>query len=229
MATITTVVDSLRGCGWRKPGGIYLMSDGIGVECLALPIPLHVCPTCGHGVKPARGLTWVEPDALLAGRHHTQVDLPHAGCPLNEPGLMGDRAGLLWVGESFYASPNEWLSEGRRMGFSRRLNAVPRGFVVGETWVLTAHRKAVPVGWLAPDGNGHESFLEAEAELVASGGGELSPVFEPGIFHVWRPDRIEYVVTGDETEEELDKLERRGLTLVKVERAEQRVFDPVPA
>lgn len=219
MATVTTSVEARRGCGWRAGGGIYLVSDGIGVECDALPIELTVCPICGCGFKPSRSLAWVTPDALLEGHVGFHGGDEHAlFCPLGAPGRLGERAGLLWIGEMFY-TPAEWLAEGRRMGFSRRLRGVPRGFVVGETWVLTAHRKGKHVGY-RPVGQPDA----AVRELVVGDTDELEHVYVPAIFHVWRPDRIEYVVKGDESEEELDRLEQRGLTLVRVVRAEQEVM-----
>lgn len=217
MATLTQVVEGVRGCGWRTPGGIYLMSDGVGVHCEALPVPLHVCPTCGHGVKPSRGLTWVEPDALLEGYLGPHGDETyHAACPLYAPGRLGERAGLLWIGEMYYPTPRDWESEGRRMGFSRRLSGIPKGFEIGKTWVLTAHRKGMVLGY----GRGDETH--ATLADVPDGEGEVETRYGPAIFHVWKPDRIEYVVKGDETEEELDRLESRGLSLVQVYRGNQK-------
>jgi hypothetical protein len=188
---IETRVEARRGCGWRKPGGLYLVADGIGDPCPLLPVPLVVCPACGCGIKPARGWTWIEPDTLLNPREHG-----HSDCPLNEPGGMGERAGLLWIGGVFY-TPQEWVLEAHRMGVSRRIQAVPRGFVLGETWVAVAHR-AVP----APD--------------------PWSSVTCPGVFYLFRPQRIEYVVRGDESDDELDALLERGITPLRVERAEQQ-------
>jgi hypothetical protein len=39
---------------------------------------------------------------------------------------------------------------------------------------------------------------------------------------VFKPSRIEYIVKGDETQDELDALEARGLTLVRVERVQDK-------
>lgn len=205
MATVTTVTDSKRGCGWRKAGGMYLMSDGLGMSCPLLPHELHVCPTCGHGIKPTRGgWTWVDPDELMPHhsdrRHNYQTTRRHAGCPLNDEELMGERAGLMWIGGSYYPTPESWLTEGREMGFSRRVSGVPRGLEVGVTWILTAHRKV----HLGKDEEGQ-------------------PLHGPAVFHLWQPSRIEYVVKGTETEEELDALEARGLTLVAVQRDQETI------
>lgn len=202
-----TSIEGARGCGYRKPGGLYLVSDRVGLDCLLLPFVLDVCPCCGAGIKPARGWTWVDPDALLPHHIETVDGVPdanteaqvHPGCPLNKPGLLGERAGLLWIGESFYPTPAHWLKEGRSMGFSRRINAVPRGFDIGTTWVLVAHRKA------------HYRITPEGQE------------FQPAIFHIWKPERIEYVVRGDESVEELELKEARGIELVEVLRANEQL------
>ena len=55
--------------------------------------------------------------------------------------------------------------------------------------------------------------------------------YQPGIFSMFIPTAIEYVVTGTETAEELDALENRGLTLVAVTKDEdlqEDAFDDDP-
>ena len=54
--------------------------------------------------------------------------------------------------------------------------------------------------------------IEQERELANM----REPVFKPGIFHAFRPSAIEYIVTGEETTEELEAMEKRGFTLVEV-------------
>jgi len=197
---IKTVTDRKRGCGWRKEGGLYLMGGGEFAPCGKLPVPLDVCPCCGAGVKPARGWTWVNADALtkdapcsMAGT--LEHGYQHKICPLD--GRIG-RAGLLWIGEAYYKTPEDWLRESRDQGISRRIKAVPRGFEVGETWVLLAHRKAVPAP--APD---------------------QEP--GPGIFQAFQPTEIQYVVTGKETDKELEDMWDRGVTPIRIERDEAQV------
>ena len=68
MPTITTITDEPeRGCGLRRPGGIYLCSDGMGLPCGKLPLPLDICPTCSGGIHFARGWTWISPQPLFGG------------------------------------------------------------------------------------------------------------------------------------------------------------------
>jgi len=195
------------------------MSDGVGVGCGALPIPTVICPACGHGIKPSRGWTWIEPDLALEGYLGPHDDYPNGvhshTCPLGAPGRLGERCGLLWIGEQHYATPEDWVQEGMRMGFSRRIRNVPNGFVAGETWVLAAHRKAIPHGYRV----GEKEYADLNDVLALAPDTDVEDVevnYIPGIFHVWRPTRIEYVVRGDETDEELEALEARGIEPVKV-------------
>lgn len=120
-------------------------------------------------------------------------------CPIADAKIQ--EAGLLWVGEKFYPSPLSFHDEATRMGISRRITALPKRFKLGETWVALAHRKAM-----------HERVMEQtglglETEVIK---------YHPGIFHVFQPARIEYVVRDDDTEDKLNKLEERGFSLVKV-------------
>lgn len=57
---IETRYDRERDCGWRQPGGLYLVSNGVMARCGRLYLPLTVCHTCGCGIKPTRGWTWVK-------------------------------------------------------------------------------------------------------------------------------------------------------------------------
>jgi hypothetical protein len=64
MAMINSQIEHKRGCGYRKPGGMYLVSLGIGRDCGKLPIPLTVCPCCGAGIKFSRGFTWISDEII---------------------------------------------------------------------------------------------------------------------------------------------------------------------
>jgi hypothetical protein len=101
--------------------------------------------------------------------------------------------GLLWVGSKFYPSTSDFNTEAREMGISRRITMVPRGFRIGETWVALAHRKA-SVNLTSPNDFGEVG----------------------GIFHIFCPQRIEYVVKEFDPKDKLERLEKRGITLVRV-------------
>lgn len=93
------------------------------------------------------------------------------------------------------------MQEAARLGISRRLtNGVPRDFVIGETWVVLAMK----VG-------------EADKK------GEIT--HRNKAFMIFRPDRVEYVVDpaklgGEDYTKHLETMEKKGYTLVQVERRE---------
>lgn len=213
-AAIQTVYDSKRGCGWRKVGGLYLRSDNAGVSCGVLPLELKPCPTCAAmGLKcrtiPSRGFTWIDPSRLFDWKSIRCERHPLLNSAVY-PDLCRDcsmsvvagleHVGLLWIGEKFYPTPDDFIKEARAQGVSRRLphGHIPKGFKVGEHFIMLAHKKAV---------------------LHASNDGKSLFDYFPGVVVVFRPDRIEAVVTGDESDEEIEGLVERGLTPVKVERA----------
>lgn len=181
-----------RGCGFRKVGGLYLVCEGPGAECGNLPLPLGHCPVCTQGIKPARGWTWIEPPRLF--QVAPACCAPHAlgcaRCPVG--GALPERAGLLWVGEAFYATPSDFDREAQELGISRRIPALPRGFEAGKTWVFLAHRSACA----SPDPFGGDP--------------------RPGVFRVFRPTAVEQVVTGTEPDEQIEALVKRGITPVVV-------------
>lgn len=193
---VVTSVESVRGCGYRKPSaggvGIYLMGEGVFEPCERLPFPLHVCPTCGEGVKQSRAWTWIDPRKLFA------EDVEPLCMTGGNPGHMHHlcwlcspreaRAGLLWVGEKFYPTARNFMTEAMAMGVSRKLPAVPRGFEPRKTVVYLAHPNAV------------DEFDD-----------DGKPVASPGIMTVFRPSRVDLVVDTDDPAE----LPERAVNLAK--------------
>lgn len=203
-------IEARRGCGFRKVGGLYLVSDGGGMPCGRLPHPLHICPTCGHGIKQTRGFTWIHPAELLELAkpcHWHWKCSPSVGslsCPLADPGALGDRAGLLWIGEKFYSSTLDFNAEASELGISRRIATLPHGFKLGETWVLLAHPKAI-----------------TDQSTIFDGAPKLPDGFElpgPGVFRIFKPTRLEKIVSESEAldDEAMTALRKRGITPVAV-------------
>lgn len=204
---VLTRVEPRRGCGYRKAGpggvGIYLVGGYGGERCERLPYPIHKCPTCGHGIKRSRSWTWVDPREFFEGPPHCSSKGPgmdqhyHWACPLCSPErvfrpddataengkAVSDGLGLLWIGEKHYPTVADFAEEAARMGVSRRLPSIPKGFVPGKTWVALVHPKAILQGRLGED-----------AEHV------------PGIFHVFRPSGVDLVI--DDPENVPEKAER---------------------
>jgi len=198
-------VEKRRGCGYRKVGGIYLAGEEVGEYCHNLPIATTVCPTCKGGIKQTRGLTWIDPVQFFGNccanlerfLNRKEVhDIVHCSrCPACFSELFaGKEIGLVWIGEAHYQSPQVFIAEGVEMGFSKRIPAVPKGFVIGESWVALGHPKAIQ---------------------------SKPPEYEPpqaGIFKVWKPDRIEIIVTQTQSEDAdfMKPLAVKGLTPVIV-------------
>lgn len=130
-------IEAARGCGYRKEGGLYLVSGEMELHgCRKLPLPLEVCSTCGLGIKPFRGFGWVNAAEMFKG----SLDcIP--GCVIEPP---PERAGLIWIGEKFYTA-DAFTLEAMRQGVSRRIKSVPKGLEIGKTVILVAHRQA-PLG-----------------------------------------------------------------------------------
>jgi hypothetical protein len=194
-------IEPRRGCGYRKAGGLYLVSGGAGMPCCRLPLPLTVCPCCGAGIKQTRGWTWVNPTLLFGESYRPECN----ACPAGNPSRMGERAGLIWIGERFYKTPAAFDAEAASMGISRRVSAIPRGFKVGETWVLLAHPKAI-------------ARPKAEDATSVFPGSVLPRLeYTPGVFRIFRPERIEKILTQSQaTPAELAKLHEAGITPVIV-------------
>ncbi len=218
--------DQRRGCGWRKAGGMYLVSGGRALPCGKLPVPLSIlntCPHCGvelptgYGVRVSRAPRMLyEPENLwkdlscrkslldLGSFMSFELKLLCGLCPLRDGNKIGP-ALLVWVGEKFYPEPVDFVRESQKMGISRRITSVPKDFVAGKTFVLLAHVKAChvyeKVSDVLPD-----PFVVVDTE----------PKFEPGIFSIFKPEAIEVVVTGDEPDDVIDDYVKRGLQPVRV-------------
>jgi len=206
------------------------VSGRLSEPCPLLPYETHVCPTCGEGIRPARGFTWVDGARFIPPRGHGGA-LHDPVCPLSPlrdgtGGYVQDsdgelvsklgRCGLLWVGEQHYKTPRAFMDEAARMGVSRRIKAVPKDFIVGHTWVLLGHRKAILRA--CSEGCGDQAKPDSDCPICAGTGYE----HRPGVITTFRPTAVEYVLRGDETEEELEALEARGLSPVRVIQAEEQ-------
>lgn len=188
-------IEARRGCGYRKVGGLYLVGGILSAPCDRLPFPLEHCPACGAGVKPARGWTWISPFRLLADHRPGCTCSSVIHCPVCRPESAGLRAGLLWIGGAFYRTADAFLTEAREQGISRRVARLPRGFVVGGTWVYLAHRHAC-----TPPG------CDAVPEWQ-----------RPGIIAAFLPLRVEQLVwRSDATDERVATLAKQGITAVPV-------------
>jgi len=195
------MIEEIRGCGYRKVGGLYLVGEGSAFSCDRLPYNLEVCPVCGYGIKFSLGFTWIKPEPLF-GQHENCTDTLKNTCPFCNPKIAGERAGLMWVGEEFY-TPESFMREAEERGISKRINAIPRGFEIGKTWVYLAHKKA------------GTKIITENNNLLNSEKQKKVPC--PAIFMAFVPKRIEKLIWKSEaTEENLKELKKRGITPVIV-------------
>jgi len=120
--------------------------------------------------------------------------------------LNAAHAASATTGKRFYKTPAEFQQEGRSLGFSRRIKSLPRQFKVGETWVLLAHPKTIET---------LEPIVTEGTQAVI--GEQMERVWKPGIFTLWRPSRIEKILSESQRDtEETQKLIEQGITPVFV-------------
>ena len=193
--SVSVMVRAERGCGFRNTRGYYLCGGGMEVHCHRLPLPIPVCEACKRPlIVPIRGIQRIEPNKVWTLCPEWQ-DLSYpchlVKCPSCFP---PEKAYVVWVGESFYETPNSFVDESRRMGISRKIPFVPDDLKVGD-WVFLGYRKLIPTGNYNKD---HEEILD------------------PGIFHAFRVSTIEKLLTDAQQQDQyyVKTLLDRGITPV---------------
>lgn len=177
-------------------------------------------------MKQSRAWTWVKPRELLAnapkctsGGFDPQVGYWCRSCPLS-PVNLPETAGLLWVGEKFYPTAEEFMFEANRLGVSRRIPAIPRNFKLGQTWVLIAHPKAVHLSPSDPRVTAEEleELRAANVKLAEAGEPQRYAIERPGIITMFKPRAIEKIVTDSQAKDEVAMvaLREKGITPVAV-------------
>jgi hypothetical protein len=219
-------VEAKRGCGYRKVGGLYMVSGKLSAPCGRLPLELHVCPTCKGGIKQTRGWTWVDAAALLS--QAPACKLTHqsptycANCVASPAhfAAIGKEVGLIWVGGSFYPEADDFMREASLLGVSRRIPAIPRNFKLGETWVLIAHPRAVRLSPTDPRVTAEElaELRQANLELADAGEAQSFVIYRKGVITMFKPTAIEKIVTWTQSQstDAMEELERKGITPVVV-------------
>lgn len=199
-----TELEPRRGCGYRYIGKLYLIGIGMGKVCHRLPLKLpEVCPCCGEGIKFHRGFQWINPQRIFGScpdctsKLKDGVPLCDPDCPICYP---PEKVGLMWVGERYYPRTFDFTMEAEKMGISKAIATIPKGLEIGKTWIFLAHKKAVVE--MVTDKNTLTGYRDE---------------YVPGIFYAFRPVRIEMLIKeSDATEENLEKLKKRGITPVIV-------------
>lgn len=202
-------IEPIRGCGYRKVGGTYLIAGDAWFTCDRLPMPLKPCPHCGQGFKFTRGPAKINA-SIVFGDHNPCTCW---GCDVCEP--PDGVSYILWVGKQHYPTTLQFVDEAKRLGISRRISAIPKDLVVGETVVYLAHPEAV--NEILPAESQGEMEINGEHLDFQPRLCEVDQVAEPspGIFASFVPTRIERLVwKRDATEELLKAWTDRGITPV---------------
>lgn len=208
---VETRIATERKCGWRKPGGFYLVTDpGEAYPCGRLPHPVIPCSCCGRIFEQTRNIEFTHTKALFS-ESKCAADAKHcSNCAFTRI-IDSNEIGLMWVGKQFY-SAQEFESESRNLGISKRIasNSWHR-IEPGVTWIALAHPEAMP----------EETCTSCNGKPTKKGpickkcddAGKTPP--SPGIFRVFRPSRIEYIVDPNDSPGTLETLHKAGVTLCK--------------
>ncbi len=206
-------VESKRLCGFRRIGGLYLCGEFIALPCDRLPIEVGHCPVCNSGIHFSRSFARINPFRLWGA--HTPCQERGPLCWACAP--RDETAFLMTVGVKFYPTPQSFLEEGHRLGFSKRIPTVPKGLELGKTVVYLAHPRAVEVKQPVAVQQAMSIVEGLEAVQNRLLEAPKTPEYRLGVFCCFIPQRIEKIVKQSEATPELvEKLARQGITAVPV-------------
>lgn len=188
---IETIDVAPRGCGLRQQGGFYMIGSSATAFNSFFPKPLQCA--CGlEIIRPSRSAQHFFP-----GRIWPSVTIEG---PANRLGITfpaDEKAWALTIDVKNYPTPEEFFREAREMGISRRLNnGMPKGFEIGKSHAFIIHSKG-----------------------MLSQGEDGKDVYKPAFVGVFKPEAIQYVVSGSESAAYLKSLVDKGITLVNVPNA----------
>jgi hypothetical protein len=205
-------IEGKRGCGYRKIGGLYLCGDYIPVECDRLPLELTTCPVCGAGIHFTRSFTEINPLKLFG--YHQPCHDAFRPCIVCDP--KDETAYVMVVGSKYY-TPQSFVEEAAAMGISKRIPFIPKNLEPGKTVVYLAHPKAVCVQEPLAVQAAMTIVAEVDEPQMRLLDAEKKPHYAMGVFCAFLPQRIEKLIWESQgTPEELEKLEKRGVTPILV-------------
>jgi len=207
-----------RGCGYREVGKLYLVGPDAGYVCPSLPLLFKPCTHCGYEPPQYRDYQWVNKSYIYEIRAPTGQPC-HPSCPVCYPGTNSqNRYGLMFVGKKFY-TPQEFLEEIADQEISKAIKQIPKGLVLGETWVAVAHPQAYVD---ASDDNYvqlHGDWLVecSRLKLDEEKPPEPQAPTYPGVITAFIPQRIEMLIYQSEASPEyVLELEEKGITVIVV-------------
>jgi len=100
------------------------------------------------------------------------------------------------------------------MGICKAIKQIPKGLVLGQTWVLIAHPRAII-------DRSHPEYKKAHEYWVSrgidEGEKEPQPPSYPGVFYAFIPVRVEMLIYQSQaTPERIAELEVKGITPIIV-------------
>ncbi len=218
-------IEPIRGCGFRRVGGLYLCGEYFHAPCDRLPLPLTICPTCGGGIKVSRGFTKINSYKLWGPHDYSDRDensgifIQHCfdrirPCHVCDP--KDEPAYIMLVGAGNYKTPGDFLEEAHSLGISKRIPFIPKELKLGETVVYLAHPRACEVK--VPAVMQQAMAIVEEAQTMKPRLLETERTEKKlGIFCAFIPKRVEKLVWESElTDEKRAELEKRGITPVPI-------------
>jgi hypothetical protein len=200
--------EQVRGCGWRKVGGAYLVGSGLSASCDALPLELVPCSLCEFEIPFSRGIQEIH-IGYLAGRMKGHVcSDKFLGCPLcyyaKEKKIS--KFYLMFVSSKYY-SPASFIKEAQRQGVSKRIapQSLPKDFKIGESWIFLAHNK-VPMKPLEP--------LDIQ---------KWKDNVKRAIFYAFKPSRIEIVLWKDADPRTIAEWKKKGFTPILIDKNKENI------
>lgn len=189
-------IEAKRGCGYRKVGGLYLVGTGLGLVCGRLPYHIEICPVCGEGIRIGRGYRLIDGTKFFQHNCEKQCDCHQYGCAICNSDELG-KCLVMSVGKKFY-TPESFIKEAESMGVSKRIAHLPKGFKLGEMWVLLTHPEA-GIKTIAVD------RFKTDQEKV------------PAIFYAFKPKKVEKLMKESEaTDKVVEENAKKGITIIKV-------------
>lgn len=132
--------------------------------------------------------------------------------------MDGEYIALMWVGSRYYTA-RSFAQEADEMGVCKAINQLPKGLVLGKTWIFLAHPK-VPIYM-------DLEYLEALEgwKLGEEARDKLAPVppEKPAIFYAFTPKRVEMLLPEEEcTPEKLKECAEKGITVIPVPESQMK-------
>lgn len=144
---VEILFEAERECGYRHADedgtdpdavGIYLVG-GMGPRMPCDRLPFVLINAAGEPQPHFRGIKEINPQEWFADNRQTPPDLCHGLCDHCPLALERLDYGLLQFAGGDNYTPETFMAEGMKMGFSRRVSAIPAKFRPGLHWMYIAH------------------------------------------------------------------------------------------